>query len=81
MPKTSFEITTQAEIRADFWAVHPELARRHVPVPFTSKGRRLYRAARQNEYPAEIRTAFVEYVDALQKSGRISETLADRVTL
>ena len=35
----------------------------------------------QNEYNATIRSAFVDYVDSLQRSGIISEKLADRATL
>ena len=36
---------------------------------------------RQNDYPTDTRCAFVDYVDALQKSGEISEALAARATL
>lgn len=36
---------------------------------------------RQNGYSADVRTAFVDYVDHLQKSGVITEKLAGRVTL
>lgn len=36
---------------------------------------------KQNEQPADIRTAFVEFVDYLHRAGLISDSLADRVTL
>ena len=41
----------------------------------------LYRRATQNEYPADTRCAFVDFVDALARAGDISDTLAERVTL
>ena len=68
--------TTQAQIRAAFWAAFPELPRRMVKA---APG--LYRRATQNEYPADTRCAFVDFVDALARDGAISEALAGRVTL
>lgn len=50
-------------------------------IPFTQGGKRLYRRKVQNEYPADTRMAFVDYVDSLARSGDISEALAGRVTL
>jgi hypothetical protein len=60
---------TQNEVRRQFWIEHPEL-----------KGE-YKRTYRQNQYNATIRSQFVTWVDILQKDGRISEKLADRVTL
>ena len=62
-------MTTQAEIRRAFWETFPEFA----PLRRTRK--------RQNDYPATVRAAFVDWVDSLARSGEISETLAQRVTL
>lgn len=62
-------MTTQAEVRESFWLNHLRFA----------DERRLHK--RQNDYRCDIRAAFVEYVDSLQKSGVISEALAERVTL
>jgi hypothetical protein len=60
-------ITTQAGVRADFWATHPK---------FTKKP-----GLRQNAYPTDVRVAFVEHVDQLSRSGQISEALGCRATL
>lgn len=35
----------------------------------------------QNDQPADIRTAFVDFVDYLHRAGLISDALANRVTL
>jgi hypothetical protein len=63
-------ITTQAELRAAFWH-GSEYGRKPAK----------YRGKSQNDLPADIRVAWVEYVDYMQKSGAISEALARRVTL
>ena len=62
-----YAYTTHATLRASFWQDHPQYKRR----PGWS----------QTDYATDIRCAFVDYVDALQKSGQISESLAQRVTL
>jgi hypothetical protein len=41
----------------------------------------VYKSKRQNKQPADIRMAFVDYVDMLSRDGTISEQLAQRVTL
>lgn len=58
-------MTTQKQIRAAFWQEHPELSRKKI----------------SGDYPTDTRVAFVDYVDYLEKSGVISETLAQRATL
>ena len=51
-------------LRRFFWADHPQFQHQ-------------YRAKlKQNAYPADIRCAFVDYVDALSKEGRISTKLS-----
>ena len=63
-------MTTQAAVRDSFWHnCGSRIAGYYV------KGRR------QNDYPADVRMAFIDYVDALQKDGDITEALAYRVTL
>lgn len=62
-----YSLTTQHEVRRSFWATHPQYKR---------KGRKT-----QNEYPAAVRCAFVDFVDTLHRDGQISESLAYRVTL
>lgn len=59
--------TTQTQVRIAFWADHPQF--RRVP------------GKRQNDYPADIRAAFVDFVDMLCRNGTISDALAQRVTL
>jgi len=60
-------MTTQAQIRRAFWENFPEFAE--------------HKNKRQNDCPAEIRAAFVDFVDSLARAGEISEKLADKVTL
>ena len=60
---------TQTEVRNAFWEAHQRFAAQR-----RSK-------KRQNDYNADIRTSFVDYVDYLQRDGQISESLAYRVTL
>ena len=63
-------ITTQAQVRAAFWDTYCVDG-----VP------REYRGKSQNDLPADVRVAFVDYVDHLARNGDISESLARRVTL
>lgn len=63
-------MTTQSEIRQAFWAAHQEHERRFWQSHLG-----------HNDYPADVRSAFVDYIDGLQKDGRISSDLANRVTL
>lgn len=66
-------MTTQAQIRASFWESHPELE--------THARKRKTRSKGQNEQNATTRTAFVDFVDSLAKSGQITPELAQRATL
>jgi hypothetical protein len=64
---------TQTEVRENFWQMlkecQPELAAQR-----RSK-------KRQNDYKADIRMMFVDWVDNLHKDGQITDSLAQRVTL
>jgi hypothetical protein len=64
---------TQKEIRTNFWQMLQETA------PDLAKLKRAKK--RQNDYPADIRCAFVEYTDYLQKNGVITQAMADKTTL
>jgi hypothetical protein len=66
-------ITNQKQIRAAFWVAHPEL-------DATARARRT-RSKPQNHHNATTRCAFVDFVDTLNRSGQISDALAQRVTL
>lgn len=62
-----FAFTTQSEVRSAFWQGMPQV---------WSK----YRNKRQNDWPADLRVEFVDFVDFLARQGDISESLAQRVT-
>ena len=62
-----FTITTQRALRAAFWREHPDLKR----APGKS----------QNDYPADTRMAWCDYVGHLARLGTIPATLAQRATL
>ena len=64
---------TAKEIRANFWQMLQETA------PELAKLKRARKT--QNDYPADIRCAFVDYTDKLQREGAISQQTADKVTL
>lgn len=66
-------MTTQKQIRASFWQSFPHLAEQAREAGILSK--------RQNHHCATVRCSFVDFVDSLQRSGEISESLANRATL
>jgi hypothetical protein len=67
-------MTTQKQIRAAFWRDHQGIkgiSRRKI-TDYSGTGKM---------HNTDTRTAFVDYVDHLNKCGAISDELADRVTL
>ena len=60
-------ITTQAELRKSFWRDYPQFKR----VPGKT----------QNDYPSDVRLAWCDYVEDMNRIGEISDALADRATL
>jgi hypothetical protein len=66
-------MTNQKQIRSYFWESFP-----HLEAHALKWG---IKTAKHNRHNAETRTAFVDFVDYLQKSEGISEKLANRVTL
>ena len=66
-------MTTQKQVRVNFWAYIKEIAPQYLKEYKTSK--------RQNQYSADIRTLFCDHVDNLHKSGIIKQNLAYYVTL
>ena len=62
--RSTMRYTTQAQVRAAFWAAYPDAARR---------------PGRQHVQPADTRLMFGEYVEHLAKNGDITEALAKRV--
>lgn len=62
--------TNQTQVRDAFWNT------------FCVEGKpKEYRGKSQNNLPANVRAAFVAFVDYLAREGTISEALASRVTL
>ncbi len=61
------QLRSQSEVRCSFWENHPQFVR--------------VRGKRQNAYKAEVREAFVNWVDYLARCEMITESLAQRVTL
>ena len=68
-------IETEDEVREAFWEQVP-----HTEV-FLRAQLRWQAGAGQNALPADVRMAFVDFVDYMQKSGEITEELASQVTL
>ena len=66
-------ITTQKQVREEFWAAHPSLDHQAREAGIRSKP--------QNEQCATVRCTFVDFVEMLHRSGQISDALANRVTL
>lgn len=60
-------ITTQKALRDCFWTSNPDLKR---------KGKQ-----KQNAYPTDVRVAWVDYAEMMQRDGQISDGLAQRATL
>ena len=65
-----YELTSQRQVRSDFWANHPGLSHR-----------RTVRMGDDRVYPADTRMAFIDWIDYLCRNQIISPRLADRVTL
>jgi len=63
-------ITNQLQLRAAFWQAWISL---HGPTKGISKP--------QNEQPADIRCAWIDFVDSMARDKAISESLARRATL
>lgn len=64
-----YTYTNERELRLAFWRAHRQfLGYRHPQ-------------RTQNQYPADVRMAWVDFVDSSARAGDISEWLASRVTL
>jgi hypothetical protein len=65
---------TQKQLRARFWQDHKGItgiSRKQI-TDYSGDGKM---------YNTDTRTAFVNWIDALAKSGEISEEIADKITL
>lgn len=63
-------ITTQKALREEFWMTDG--------AQFSLDYKKSYR---QNDYSATVRCVWCDFVDHMQKSGQISEKLANKATL
>ena len=63
------DLTQQWQVRAEFWR------------EMYGKKPGKYYGKSQDDLPDDVRMAWFEWVDKAQKSGRITERLAQRVTL
>ena len=66
-----YRITTQKQLRKEFWETFPELSRRKIK-NYAGTG---------TMHTTDTRCAFVDWVDTLSKDGDIFPDLAERVTL
>lgn len=64
-------VTTQRELRRLFWEQHPDLPRKKIP-NYSGNG---------TMYRTDTRCAWCDWIDALSKSGEITQELAQRATL
>jgi hypothetical protein len=64
-------ITTQKALRTAFWQAHPDLPKRKI----------MNYAGTDKMYPTDTRVAWVDFVDAMERDGDISQALAQRATL
>ncbi|CAB4158811.1 hypothetical protein UFOVP703_33 [uncultured Caudovirales phage] len=88
MATRTLRATRMVELRREFWRDMREARAGFMPkrVRDTTKTRtggrqQPTRPATQNEYPADVRMAFVDWVDAQARAGAITDSLADRATL
>lgn len=68
---TTYRITTQAQLRREFWETFPDLPKRKIK-NYAGDGLM---------WPTDTRCAFVDWLDALSKDGDVSPEFADRATL
>ena len=67
----NYRITTQRELRREFWATFPDLPRRKIK-NYAGTG---------TMHVTDARVAWCDWIDALCKGGDISPELAERATL
>ena len=64
-------ITTQKELRSQFWETFPELSKRKIR-DYSGNGLM---------YRTNARVTWCDWIDSLERDGEISSELADRATL
>jgi hypothetical protein len=66
-----YRITSQKQLRSEFWETFPELPRRRI-TDYSGTGKM---------HCTDTRCAFVDWLDALSKGGDVSQELAERATI
>ena len=66
-----YRITTQRELRAEFWRTFPQLSRRKI-TNYSGNGKM---------HVTDTRVTWCDWIDSLSKDGAISQELANRATL
>jgi hypothetical protein len=66
-------VTTQKQLRAAFWEAYPNLDYQAREDHTRSKS--------QNYQSAEVRYAWCDWIDGLERDGQISQALAERAAL
>lgn len=69
--RREYRITTQKQLRAEFWETFPDLPRKRI-TDYAGTGKM---------YPTDTRCAWVDWIDSLSKNDEISEELASRASL
>jgi hypothetical protein len=69
--KMSYRITSQKQLRKEFWETFPELSKKKI-VDHSGTG---------TMFPTDVRITFCNWVDYLQKSREISAKLAEVATI
>lgn len=67
----NYRITNQRQLRREFWETFPNVPKRRI-TNYSGNGKM---------WPTDTRCAFVDWLDALSKSGDVSPELAERATL
>lgn len=66
---SGFKVKTAKQVRDLFWMQHPEFQSEFSP------------KKRQKDYRADIRIAFVDFIERLSRDGIISVSLSEKITL
>jgi hypothetical protein len=67
---------TRAQVRALFWETFPELPRRRFRYSWTGKDK-----TAELVHHCDTRCAFVDFIDALHRSGQITDRTANEITI
>jgi hypothetical protein len=69
-------MTTQKELRAQFWAIFPDLPRRRYRYSWSRSDK-----TSDLVFPVDTRVTWCDWIDELHRAGEINDALATRATL